>query len=397
MRKARKRKPSWKRTCLESACFVLGMLTIRVVALQAFTITSGSMEPTLLVGDYVFANLAAMGSRIPFTALRIPGYAEPRRGDILVFDPPHDDTLILVKRLIGMPGDTLEMRDKVLYRNGEAQDEPYVQYTGVEDFHSASMLWQRDILLAGSRNYLPTRDTWGRSWFPPVATSCWAITETIAWTRAHGALWSDGASRAGSFFGTSATTGTPTSPFRSSVRFVGTGSEHGPARPGILARRQGLSVIQIAFGAMIRRLRNGEARCPSAFAACVLFVVSCSGAEQGRDTSLVPYAESIMPLSDDIGVLLADENTVCTTESYEYRVYCTDVNGSEVGYFGRQGEGPGEFSDHLPDLLRGPDGTIGVVDSHLNRMSVLDMTSGAFVSQVRLPGVYFHAVLLHSR
>ncbi len=76
------------------------MLTIRVVALQAFTITSGSMEPTLLVGDYVFANRAAMGSRIPFTALRIPGYAEPQRGDILVFDPPHDATLTLVKRTI---------------------------------------------------------------------------------------------------------------------------------------------------------------------------------------------------------------------------------------------------------------------------------------------------------
>ena len=110
-----------------------------------------------------------MGGRIPFTALRIPGYAEPQRGEILVFDPPHDDTLIVVKRLIGMPGDTLEMRDKVLYRNGEAQDEPYVQYTGVEqDFHSPSMLWQRDILLASPRNgYLPTRDTWGPLVVPP--------------------------------------------------------------------------------------------------------------------------------------------------------------------------------------------------------------------------------------
>ena len=110
-----------------------------------------------------------MGGRIPFTALRIPGYAEPQRGEILVFDPPHDDTLIVVKRLIGMPGDTLEMRDKVLYRNGEAQDEPYVQYTGVEqDFHSPSMLWQRGILLASPRNgYLPTRDTWGPLVVPP--------------------------------------------------------------------------------------------------------------------------------------------------------------------------------------------------------------------------------------
>ncbi len=68
-----------------------------------------------------------------------------------------------------MPGDTLEMRDKVLYRNGEAQDEPYMQHTGVEpDFHSASMLWQRDILLARPRNgYLPTRDTWGPLVVPP--------------------------------------------------------------------------------------------------------------------------------------------------------------------------------------------------------------------------------------
>ncbi|MCY3704921.1 MAG: hypothetical protein OXH08_05370 [Gammaproteobacteria bacterium] len=105
--------------------------------------------------------------------------------------------------------------------------------------------------------------------------------------------------------------------------------------------------------------------------------------------SLAPYAESVVPLSDDIAILLLGETTVCTTESYEYRVYCTDVNGSEVGFFGRQGEGPGEFSDHLPDLLRGPDGTLGAIDSDLNRMTVFDVTSSAFVSQARLPGIYF--------
>ena len=142
---------------------------------------------------------------------------------------------------------------------------------------------------------------------------------------------------------------------------------------------------------MTQGQKNREARNPFALATCVLFVVSCGGAEQGRDISLVPYAESVVPLSDDIGVLLAEENTVCTTESYEYRVYCTNVNGSEVGYFGRQGEGPGELGDKFPGLLRGPDGTIGVIDSDLNRMSVFDMTSGAFVSQVRLPGFYFQS------
>ena len=140
---------------------------------------------------------------------------------------------------------------------------------------------------------------------------------------------------------------------------------------------------------MSRCLRNGEARQARSLATCVLFVVSCGGAEQGSDISLVPYAESVVPLSDDIGVLLADENTVCTTESYEYRVYCTDVNGSAVGYLGRQGEGPGELGDKLPDLLRGPNSLIGVIDSQLDRMSVFDMTSGTFVFQVSLPGFYF--------
>ena len=141
---------------------------------------------------------------------------------------------------------------------------------------------------------------------------------------------------------------------------------------------------------MTRFQLNGEAQRPSpALAACVLFAVSCGGAEQGNDIALVPHAESVVPLSRSIDVLLADKNTVCTTESYEYRVYCTDVRGSAVGYFGRQGDGPGELRDRAPDLLRGPDGTIGTIDSDLNRMSVFDMTSGAFLSQVRLPGVNF--------
>ncbi len=141
---------------------------------------------------------------------------------------------------------------------------------------------------------------------------------------------------------------------------------------------------------MTRCQLNVEAQRPSpALAACALFAVSCGGSEQGNDIALVPHAESVVPLSDDVGILLADEETVCTVESYEYRVYCTDVYGSEVGYFGRQGDGPGELRDRLPDLLRGPDRTIGVIDSDLNRMSVFDLASGAFVSQVHLPGAYF--------
>jgi len=141
---------------------------IRFFIFQTFVITSGSMENTLLVGDFLVVNRAAIGSRVPLTDLRIPGYSEPRRGDILVFDPPHEDTLILVKRLVGMPGDTLEMRDKVLFLNGEAQDEPYIVRTNQPDYAAPEMLWQRDVLLGGPHDdYRPSRDTWGPIVVPP--------------------------------------------------------------------------------------------------------------------------------------------------------------------------------------------------------------------------------------
>lgn len=150
-----------------AVAFVI-FLVIRFFLFQTFVITSGSMENTLLVGDFLIVNSAAMGSRVPLTDLRIPGYSEPRRGDILVFDPPHEDTLILVKRLVGMPGDTLEMRDKVLYLNGEAHDEPYVVWTNQPDYSAPDMLWQREVLLGGARDdYRPSRDTWGPIVIPP--------------------------------------------------------------------------------------------------------------------------------------------------------------------------------------------------------------------------------------
>ncbi len=147
---------------------VVIFLVIRFFLFQTFVITSGSMENTLLVGDFLIVNRAAMGSHVPLTDLRIPGYSEPRRGDILVFDPPHEDTLILVKRLVGMPGDTLEMRDKVLYLNGEARDEPYVVRTNQPDYSAPDMRWQLEVLLGGPRDdYRPSRDTWGPLVIPP--------------------------------------------------------------------------------------------------------------------------------------------------------------------------------------------------------------------------------------
>jgi signal peptidase I len=142
---------------------VLLFLFLRTFLVQTFVITSGSMEETLLVGDMLLVNRLAIGTRIPGTSVRIPGYSDPERGDILVFDPPHEPELMLIKRLVGMPGDTLEMRDRVLYVNGERQDEPYAVHKDIGDETHPWMDWQRDYLVGGMdpRIYAPTRDDWG--------------------------------------------------------------------------------------------------------------------------------------------------------------------------------------------------------------------------------------------
>src|SRR5690242_5850333 len=106
-------------------------LVIRTLFVEAFRIPSGSMIPTLLVGDWLFVNKLAYGPTIPFTNSHLPGYADPKHGDVVVFVSPYqadnapDFTPTLVKRLIGMPGDTLYMREGVLYLNGVAQHQGF--------------------------------------------------------------------------------------------------------------------------------------------------------------------------------------------------------------------------------------------------------------------------------
>jgi len=138
-------------------------LFLRTFIVQTFIITSGSMEETLLVGDMLVVNRLGLGSRIPGTQIRIPGYSSPHYGDVIVFDPPHDDTLKLIKRLVGMGGDTLEMRSRVLYRNGVALDEPYVTHHNEPEDRDYIMGWQRDYLAPGvdRASYSPSRDDWG--------------------------------------------------------------------------------------------------------------------------------------------------------------------------------------------------------------------------------------------
>ncbi len=138
-------------------------LMIRTFAIEAFRIPTGSMESTLLVGDFLLVNKAVYGAQVPGTGMRLPAFGEPERGDIVVFTPPHDGGKNYVKRLVGLPGDTLRMRDKLLYLNGGLVPEPYAQHVDPLDVHAPTMRWQADYLTdpALRMNYRPTRDTWG--------------------------------------------------------------------------------------------------------------------------------------------------------------------------------------------------------------------------------------------
>ena len=92
---------------------------LRTFLVEAFRIPSGSMEQTLLIGDFLFVNKALYGAEVPLIHKRLPAFREPRQNDIIVFDSVEEDIKV-VKRLIGMPGDTLAMEAGQLIRNGRA-------------------------------------------------------------------------------------------------------------------------------------------------------------------------------------------------------------------------------------------------------------------------------------
>ena len=163
---------------------VLVYLLLKTFLVEAFRIPSGSMIPSLLIGDWLFVNKLVYGPHIPFTRVTLPGYADPKTGDVVVFVSPYQPDLAeagedpnptLVKRLVGMPGDTLYMRDGLLHVNGLAQRQGYaaqVNPKGNGEEHSALMDWQHKIELTGTRfgapPTRPTLDNWGPLLIPPA-------------------------------------------------------------------------------------------------------------------------------------------------------------------------------------------------------------------------------------
>jgi signal peptidase I len=107
---------------------ILLALFIRTFVVEPFKIPSGSMIPTLLVGDHILVNKFIYGMRIPFTNKKVFAFNKPTRGDVVVFVYPLDTTLDFIKRVIGVEGDTIVMKGKELYINGELYSDPYAHY-----------------------------------------------------------------------------------------------------------------------------------------------------------------------------------------------------------------------------------------------------------------------------
>jgi len=149
-------------------------LAIRTFLIEAYRIPSGSMIPTLLVGDWLFVNKLAYGPHVPFTDINLPGYDDPERGDVVVFispnqvDQPDDPHPILVKRLVALGGDTVFMRGGVLHVNGMARRQGFAASEnpkGEGGFSHPLFSWQKPFELRGTRAgdppATPTLDDWG--------------------------------------------------------------------------------------------------------------------------------------------------------------------------------------------------------------------------------------------
>lgn len=103
-------------------------LLIRTFVVQAFKIPSGSMIPTLLIGDHILVNKFIYGTKIPFSDKRILIFRKPQRGDIIVFKYPENPKKDFIKRVIAVEGDVIEERNKIVYINGTPIEEPYAYH-----------------------------------------------------------------------------------------------------------------------------------------------------------------------------------------------------------------------------------------------------------------------------
>lgn len=120
------KKSAWREWAESIVIAFLLAMVIREFFVQAFKIPSGSMIPTLVVGDRLMVNKLRYGPKIRFTHQRLPGFSKPRRGDVIVFTYPEDPKRDFIKRLIAFGGERVEIRDGDIYIDGKLWTDPRI-------------------------------------------------------------------------------------------------------------------------------------------------------------------------------------------------------------------------------------------------------------------------------
>ena len=175
---------------------ILLALFIRAFVVQAYKIPSGSMLNTLYIGDYLLVTRFNYGPKIPFTDREIFRVGDPQRGDIIVFKYPQDPSLDYIKRVVGVPGDVIEMRDKQLYRNGEKVTEGFIRnidphgISAPRDQLSPRVVPQGHYFVMGDNRddsqdsrywgFVPRANIQGKAW---IIYWSWEGMSNIRWSR----------------------------------------------------------------------------------------------------------------------------------------------------------------------------------------------------------------------
>ena len=171
---------------------VILALFIRTFVVQAFKIPSGSMKPTLLVGDHILVNKFIYGIKIPFTDKTLIHLGKPKRGDVVVFKYPLDTTKDYIKRVIGLPGDKIELANKQLRINGKVVDDPHASYSvygNLRNFGPVTVPAHHLFVMGDNRDESSDSRVWG---FVPYAyLKGKAFLIYWSWDREHfGVRWS---------------------------------------------------------------------------------------------------------------------------------------------------------------------------------------------------------------
>lgn len=126
-KKPARRESVWE-TVRSLLIVLVGVFCIRTFIAEATVIPTGSMESTIMIGDHVFLNKLLYGPRLPYTPLRIPPLRSVHRQDIVAFRYPRNPSVMYVKRVIGVGGDVVRIKDRKVFVNGQPLNEPYIQF-----------------------------------------------------------------------------------------------------------------------------------------------------------------------------------------------------------------------------------------------------------------------------